>query len=126
MKTGQKQSHSNRTRTYKLLKDSTPYLKVVPEATYQSINDTLRLSIRSFGNWLIRIIDIKKESDHETAVDILKIVSEICYLFWLVNIEYINNSRSLIGKEFEKEIPYLEKTELQQLWNYTYTSPYHE
>ena len=126
MKTGQKQSYSNRTRTHKLLKDSTPYLKVVPEATYQSINDTLRLSIRSFGNWLIRIIDIKKEIDHETAVDILKIVSEICYLFWLVNIEYINNSRSLIGREFEKEIPYLEKTELQQLCNYTYTSPYHE
>ena len=27
---------------------------------------------------------------------------------------------------FEKEIPYLEKIELQQLWDLTYASPYHE
>ena len=71
--------------------------------------------MKSFGSWLARIIEIGREIDHETAVDILKIVSEICYLFWLDNIEYINNIRSFIGKEFEKEIPYLEKTELQQL-----------
>ena len=58
--------------------------------------------------------------------DILKIVSEICYLFWLDNIEYINNTRSLIGKAFEKELPYLEKIELQQLWDQTHTSPYYE
>ena len=54
------------------------------------------------------------------------IVSEICYLFWLDNIEYINNTQSLIEKAFEKEVPYLEKTELQQLWDQNYTSPYHE
>ena len=112
--------------TYKILKDSTPYLKIVPETNNQSINDTLRSHIKGFGSWLARIIDIRKETDHETAVDIFKRVSEICYLFWLDNIEYINNTRSLIGKAFEKEIPYLEKTELQQLWDLKQTSPYHE
>ena len=56
----------------------------------------------------------------------LKIVSEICYLFWPDNIEYINNTRSLIGKAFENEIPYLEKIELKQLWDQTHTSPYYE
>ena len=50
----------------------------------------------------------------------------MCSLFWLDNIEYINNTRSLIGKAFEKEIPYLEKIDLQQLWDLTYTSLYHE
>ena len=75
---------------------------------------------------LARIIDIRKETNHEAAVDILRIVSEICYLFWLDNIEYINNTRSFIEKAFEKEIPYLEKPELQQLWDLKHTSPYHE
>ena len=31
-----------------------------------------------------------------------------------------------MGKAFEKEMPYLEKIELQQLWDLTYASPYHE
>ena len=95
--------------TYKLLKDSTPYYKIVPETNNPSINDTLRSHIKSFGSWLARIIEIRKEINEETAIDILKIVSEMCYLFWLDNIEYLNNTRSLIGKAFEKEIPYLEK-----------------
>ena len=112
--------------TYKILKDSTPYLKIVPETNNPSINDTLRFHIKSFGSCLARIIEIRREIEHETAVDILKIVSEICYLFWLDNIEYINNTRSFIGKAFEKEIPYLEKTELQQLWDLKHTSLYHE
>ena len=69
---------------------------------------------------------MRTEISEETAIDVLKIASEICYLFWLDNIEYINNTRSLIGKAFEKEIPYLEKIELQQLWHQTHTSPYYE
>ena len=56
----------------------------------------------------------------------MKIVSEISYLFWIDNIEYINNTRLLIGRAFEKEIPYPEKTELQQLWDQKHTSPYHK
>ena len=110
--------------TYKLLKDSTPYLKKIPETNNPSINETLRAHIKSFGSWLARIIEIRREISEETAIDILNIVSEICYLFWLDNIEYINNTRSLIGKAFEKEIPHLEKIELQQLWDQTHTSPY--
>ena len=96
--------------TYNLLKDITPYLKIIPETNNPSINETLRSHIKSFGSWLAKIIKIRREINQETARDILKIVSEICYLFWLDKIEYINNKRSLIGKAFEKEIPYLEKT----------------
>ena len=112
--------------TYKLLKDSTPYLKIIPETNNPSINETLRSHIKSFGSWLARIIEIRREINEETAIDILKIVSELCSVFWLDNIEYINNTRSLIGKAFEKEIPYLERIELQQLWDLTQTSPDHE
>ena len=111
--------------TYKLLKDGTPYLKIIQENN-PSINETLRSHIRSFGSWLARIIELKREINHETAINILKMVSEICQLFWLDNIEFIRSTRTLIGKAFEKEIPYLEKTELQQLWNPKHTSPCHE
>ena len=41
--------------TYKLLKDSTPYLKIVSETNNPSIKDTLRSHIKSFGSWLNRI-----------------------------------------------------------------------
>ena len=112
--------------TYKLLKDSTPCLKMIPETNNPSINETLRSHIKSFGSWLARIIEIRREINEETAIDILKIVSEILYLFWLENIEYFNNTRSLIGKAFKKEIPYLEKIELQHLCDQTHTSPYYE
>ena len=54
--------------TYKLLKDSTPYLKIVPETNNPSINDILRSHIKSFGSWLARIIEILREIDHETAI----------------------------------------------------------
>ena len=129
---------------YKLRKDSTPYLKIIPETNNPSINETLRSHIKSFGSWLARKIEIRREINEETAIDILKIVSEICYLFWLDNIEYINNARFLIGKAFDGTdlfecfsnygsgiinifniVPYLEK-KLQQQWDQTHTSPYYE
>ena len=112
--------------TYKLIKGSTIYLKEVKETANQSIKETLRQSIKSFENWLNRIVELRKEIDNEIATDILKLVSEICYLDWLDNIEYINNARILIGRIYENEIPFLEKKELQQLWDYKHISHYHE
>ena len=83
--------------TYKLMKDSTPYIKEVKETANQSINETLRQSIKSFENWLNGIAELRNAIDNETSTDILKLVSEVCYLYWLDIIEYINNARILIG-----------------------------
>ena len=77
---GKKITAINQT-TYKLLKDSTSYLKKVTETNNPSINDILRSHIKSFGSWLAKIIEVRREIEHEIAVDMLKIVSEICYLF---------------------------------------------
>ena len=112
--------------TFKLIKDSTPYLKEVKETTKQSINETLRQSIKKFENLLIRIAELRREIDDKTAADILTFASDVCYLYWLDNIEYINDARIIIEKIYEKETPSLEKQELQQLWDYKYKSPYYE
>ena len=73
------------------------------------MNEKVRQSIKSFENWLNRIAELRREINDETAVDILTVVSEVCYPFWLDNIEYINKARTLIGKIYETEILSLEK-----------------
>ena len=95
--------------TYKTIKVSTSYLNEVKETTKQSINETLRQSFKSSENWLSRIAELTREINDKTAVDILTVVCEVCYLFWLDNIENINEARMLIGKIYQKEIPSLEK-----------------
>ena len=86
----------------------------------------MRQSIKSFENWLNRIAELRREVNDETAVEILTVVSEVCYLFWLDNIEYINESGMLTGKVYKNEIPSLDKSELQKLWGYNHRSPYYE
>ena len=99
--------------TYKLIKDSALYLKEVKETANQSINETFRQSVKTFENWLSRIAELRKEIDNETAIDILKLVSVVCYLYWLDNIEYISSARILNGRIYENEIPFPEKKKLQ-------------
>ena len=83
---------------YKVIKDSTAYLTEIKEAPRHSIHQTLRKSIKNFDNFLKRIVEIRQEIIDETNIDVLKVVSQICYLYWLNSIEYINDARTLIKK----------------------------
>ena len=58
-------------------------------------------------------------------IDIVRIVSEFTFLFWLNNIEHIDEKRIEFGKSYNKEINDL-KPELQNLWDPEYYSPFFE
>ena len=70
----------------------------IKEAPRHSIHQTLRKNIKNFDNFLKRIVEIRQEIIDETNRDVLKVVSQICYLYWLNSIEYINDARTLIKK----------------------------
>ena len=60
-----------------------------------------------------------------TTLDIIKIVSEFTFLFWLDNFEHINEKRIQFGETFPEEINHL-CDELQNIWNSEHYSAYFE
>ena len=73
------------------LKNTAEYLS---EKSIQitSVNDKLRNDIVQFNNWLTKIF--KLENKLKTAtLDVIQIVSEFTFLFWLDNFEPINEKR---------------------------------
>ena len=79
------------------------------------MNDRLRLDIKNSNNWLTKIIELKPDLK-TTTFDIIKIVSEFIFLFWLDNFEHINEKRIQFGETFPEEISHL-CDELQNIWN---------
>ena len=88
------------------------------------MNDRLRLDIKNYNNWLTKIIELKTDLK-TTTLDIIKIVSEFTFLFWLDNFEHINEKRIQFGEIFPEEISHL-CDELQNIWNNEHYSAHFE
>ena len=109
--------------TYETLKNTAGYLNEHRQQI-QSVNDKLRSDIKNYNNWLTKIIELK--TDLKTAtLDIIKIVSEFTFLFWLDNFEHINEKRIHFGETFPEEISHL-CDELQIIWNSEHYSEHFE
>ena len=65
--------------TYDILRNTTGYL-TEHRQQIQSVNDKLRIDIKNYNNWLIKIIEHKPELKTAT-LDIIKIVSEFTFIF---------------------------------------------
>ena len=85
-----------------MLRKTTVYLND-QKKPIQSVNDKLRNGITNFNNWLTKIIELKQELKTATA-DIIKIISEFTFLFWLDNFEHINDKRIQFGETFHEQI----------------------
>ena len=105
--------------TYETLKNTGGYLNEHRQQI-QSVNDKLRSDIKNYNNWLTNIIELKTDLK-TTTLDIIKIVSEFTFLFWLDNFEHINEKRVQFGETFPEEINHLCE-ELQNIWNSEYYS----
>ena len=73
--------------TYELLRNTIGYLNE-QQRQIQSVNDRLRNDIINYNNWLTKIIELKTELKTATF-DIIKIISEFTFLFWLDNFEHM-------------------------------------
>ena len=111
------------TSTYELLRNTSEYLNEHQKPIH-SVNDKLRNDITNYNNWLTRIIELKTELKLAT-LDVVQIISEFTFLFWLDNFEHINEKRKEFGIAFRIEIEKLNE-ELKQIWNSEYYSPYFE
>ena len=79
------------------------------------MNDKLRFDIKNYNNWLTKIIELKQDFK-TTTLDIIKIVSEFTFLFWLDKFEHINEKRVQFGETSPEDISHL-CDELQNIWN---------
>ena len=109
--------------TYETLRNTARYLNEHRQQI-QSVNDRLRIDIKNYNNWLTKIIELKPELK-TTTLDIIKIVSEFTFLFWLDNFEQINEKRIQFGETFPEEIIDL-CDELQNIWNSEHYSEHFE
>ena len=88
--------------TYEILRNTTGYL-TEQQKQIPPVNDKLRIEIINYNNWLTKIIELKTELKTATS-DLIKIVSEFTFLFWLDNFEHINDKRIQFGETFHEEI----------------------
>ena len=84
----------------------------------------LRNDITNYNNWLKKILELKLKLITATLV-IIEIISEFTFLFWLDNIEHINDKRIEFGETFKEEIENL-NDESKVLWNPAYYPPQFE
>ena len=103
--------------TYEILRNTTVYLSD-QKKTLQSVNDKLRNEIMNYNNWLTKIMELKQELKTATP-DIIKIISEFTFLFWLDNVEHINEKRIQFGEMFHEQIENL-SDELKNIWDSEY------
>ena len=88
--------------TYEILRNTTVYLND-QKKSIQSVNDKLRNDIMNYNNWLTKVMELKQELKTATS-DIIKIISEFTFLFWLDNFEHINDKRIQFGEIFHEEV----------------------
>ena len=105
--------------TYNIIRNTSGYLNESRQQV-QSVNDRLRFDIKNYNNWLTKIIELKPEIK-TASIDIIKIVSEFTFLFWLDNFEHINEKRIQFGETYPDEIGYL-CDELKNIWDKKYYS----
>ena len=105
--------------TYNIIRNTSGYLNESRQQV-QSVNDRLRFDIKNYNNWLTKIIELKPEIK-TASIDIIKIVSEFTFLFWLDNFEHINEKRIQFGETYPDEIGYL-CDELKNIWDKEYCS----
>ena len=78
----------------------------------------------NYNNWLTKIMELKQELKTATS-DIIKIISEFTFLFWLDNFEHINDKRIQFGETFHEQIENL-CDELKNIWDSEYYSQHFE
>ena len=78
----------------------------------------------TYNNWLTKIVELKQQLKTATS-NIMKIISEFTFLFWLDNFEHINDKRIQFGETFHEQIENL-CDELKSIWNSEYYSQYFE
>ena len=69
-------------------------------------------------------MELKQELKTATS-DIIKIISEFTFLFWLDNFEHINDKRLQFGETFHEKIENL-SDELKNIWDSEYYSQHFE
>ena len=113
--------------TYEILRITTGYLKA-QQKQIQSVNDKLRIEIINYNNWLTKLkfkIEQKLTELKTATSDVIKIVSDFTFLFWLDNFEHINDKRIQFGETFHEEIENL-CDDLKNIWNSENYSPHFE
>ena len=111
------------TATYEILRNTADHLTGKTKQV-TSGNDKLRNDIANYNSWLSKIIELKTELKTAT-LDIIRIISEFTFLFWLDNFEHINDKKIEFGETFKEEIENL-NDELKIFWNPAYYSPHFE
>ena len=111
------------TTTNEILRNTTDYL-TEKQMQITSVNDKLRNDIMNYNNWLTKVMEFKSELKTAKS-DIIRIISEFTFLFWLDTFEHINDKRIQFGETFQEEIDNL-CGELKNLWNSDYYSPQFE
>ena len=103
------------------LKNTAEYLS---EKSIQitSVNDKLRNDIVQFNNSLTKIFKLKNKLKTAT-LDVIQIVSEFTFLFWLDNFEPINEKRIEFGETYKEDIQKI-NNELFNLWDPDNFSPH--
>ena len=109
--------------TYEILRNTTGYL-TEQQKQIQSVNDKLRIDIINCNNWLTKFIETKTELKART-LDVIKIISEFTFIFWLDNFEHINDKRLQFGETFYEESENL-CDDLKNIWNSENYSPHFE
>ena len=109
--------------TYEILGNTSVYLND-QRKPIQSVNDRLRNDIMNYNNWLTKIMELKQELKTATS-DIILIISEFTFLFWLDNFEHINEKRIQFGETIHEHIENL-CDELKNIWNSEYYSQHFE
>ena len=109
--------------TYETIKNTAVYLNQ-QQKEIKSANGRLRTDINCYNNWLTIIIEHKEELK-TVKQDIIQIISEFTFSFWLDNYEYINDKRIQFGETFHEEIENLQD-ELKNIWNSEYYSSHFE
>ena len=109
--------------TYEILRNTTVYLND-QKKPIQSVNDKLRNDIMYYNNWLTKIMEPKQDLKTTTS-DIIKIMSEFKFLFWLDSFEQINDKRIQFGEAFHEQIKKL-SDELKNIWDSEYYSQHFE
>ena len=109
--------------TCEILRNTSIYLND-QKKPIQSVNDKLRNDIMNYNNRLTKIMELKQELKTATS-DIIKIISEFTFLFWLDNFEHINDKQIQFGETFHEQIENL-SDELKNIWDSEHYSQHFE
>ena len=79
----------------------------------------------NYNNWLTKIMELKHKELKTAISDVIKIISEFTFLFWLDNFEHNNDKRIQFGETFHEQIENL-SDEPKNNWDSEYYSQHFE